>query len=267
MYLREHNVKLQLPSDIFTKYNLKETAFFDIETTGFDKENDRVILISLGFYEDESQYRIIQYFAESLSDEYYVLKGFQKDLKNFNTWCSYNGKAFDEPFIKKRTELLGLNFVLPQEHIDLFRIIRPFHKQMGLERCNLKTVEKYLGIDRKDKIDGAISVQLYNEYLQIGTENLRDILMLHNYEDVLNLPPIFKLVYEVDKMSRPNTDDNITEKQLSYLKFLIKKNRIDVENDIDKITKKSAITLIDSILKGNVDSKSLNDLIIKAVAG
>lgn len=202
MYLREHKVKRQLPVNLFIKYNLKEVAFFDIETTGFDKENDRVILISFGFYENESQYRVIQYFAENLADECYIIKGFLDDLKNFNKWCSYNGKAFDEPFIKRRAELLGINFVLPKEHIDLFRIIRPYHKQLGIERCNLKTVEKHVGINRQDKIDGALSVKLYCEYLQTSTDNLRDILMLHNYEDVLNLPPLFALVDEVNNRSQ-----------------------------------------------------------------
>lgn len=133
-----------------------------------------------------------------------------------------------------------------------------------MERYNLKTVEKFLGVHREDQIDGGISVELYCKYLETRNEEIKDIIMLHNYEDVLNLPKIFKLVYEVENNSKLIREDCITEKQLKYLKSLIKKNNIILAYEIEKISKKAASKIIDAILKGNKNSDELNSIMLNS---
>lgn len=260
MYSREYYEALQIEKGIIDLYDLKNTAFFDIETTGFDKDEDKVILISLGYYVDEQHFQIKQYYAESLEEEAEVLYAFGKDLSTFDKWCSYNGIAFDEPFLRRRMERNSIFFEAPAEHVDLYRKIRPYYRQLGMERCNLKTVEKYLGIEREDQIDGGLSVQLYYQYLETSNNGTRDIIMLHNYEDVLNLPKIFKIIYEVDKS--PLVRDNlITEKQVKFLKSLLKKHNIRLESDIERISKRSASRIIDLLLKGSCDQEKFDSII------
>lgn len=261
MYIREYNDSLSIPRDIVEKYRMKEMAYFDIETTGFDKDKDKIILISLGTYHEDGRFNIKQYYADSLEDEIEVLFAFGKDLSNFSRWCSYNGMAFDEPFMLRRMEKNNIVFKSPSEHVDLYRLIRPYHKQLGMERCNLKTVEKYLGVQREDKIDGGMSVELYYQYLDSKDEELKHIIMLHNYEDVLNLPKIFRIVYEVEHNHNIVREDCITGKQLGFLKSLISKNKIVMNSDIEKISKKSASRVIDAILKGNLDGQILDGII------
>lgn len=261
MYIKEYNDNLIIPGEIIEKYKMKEVAYFDIETTGFDKDKDRIILISLGTFLDDGRFNIKQYFAETLEDEVDILFEFGKDLISFTTWCSYNGIAFDEPFVKRRMEKNNIVFKSPDEHIDLYRLIRPYHKQLGMERCNLKTVEKYLGVQREDKIDGGMSVELYNQFLESEDEDLKYVIMLHNYEDVLNLPKIFKIVYQVDCNNNLVREDCITEKQLGFLKSLVSKNKIVLKSDVEKISKKSASRVIDAILKGNLDGQLLDEII------
>lgn len=253
--------KLELSFHIDDRKLVNDVMFFDIETTGFDKEKDSVILISGGWFDDNNKFTIKQYFAETLDDEKDILENFKKDLKKFNTWCSYNGKAFDEPFIKKRMNINNINFIPPQEHIDLYRLIRPYYKQLGMERCNLKSVERYLGIDRQDQIDGGMSVELYYEFLSTKNRRLRHVIMLHNYEDVLNLPHIFKLTYGIKQDETIKREDCITKKQLSYLGHLLKKNQIRVESNLDNISKKAASRIIDSILRGDVDNDKFRSII------
>lgn len=260
MFIREYSDEVKIEKNIIDNYNMQRIAYFDIETTGFDKDKDHVILISLGYWNEYGSFSIKQYYAEELSDEADILYSFGSDLGKFNRWCSYNGIAFDEPFIARRMEKNNISFTAPEEHIDLYRLIRPYYKQLGMERCNLKTVEKFLGVEREDQIDGGMSVELYYQYLESKNDDLKDIIMLHNYEDVLNLPKIFKLIYKVESSKDIVREDCITEKQLKFLKSLIKKNKIETSFEMEKISKKAASKVIDAILKGNTNGMELNNL-------
>ncbi|MHC1721401.1 MAG: ribonuclease H-like domain-containing protein [Clostridiaceae bacterium] len=230
--------------------------YFDIETTGFDKENDRIMLISYGKML-EGEFVIKQIFADRLNEEKDLLINFLEDIREEHIWCSYNGIAFDEPFIRKRMQLLDIDLNLPEEHIDLYRLIRPYQKSLNLERCNLKTVEKYLGINRRDKIDGGISVGFYSMYLETGDMNLKNAIMLHNYEDVLNLPDIHKFAAKM--LSDPDLvrDDVITAKQRKYLEALLRENGISLRTSVEKLSKRAASKMINSILNGTADSCEL----------
>ncbi|MDD3225034.1 MAG: ribonuclease H-like domain-containing protein [Clostridium sp.] len=262
MLLNEKESKLILNEKMIDKYSMIDMAYFDIETTGFDKEDDIIMLISIGWFVSENTFHVKQYYADNKSEEKDVLKKFKKDIDSYEKWCSYNGKAFDEPFINHRMIKNNINnFIAPKEHVDLYRLIRPYYKELGLKRCNLKSVEKYIGINRLDKIDGGVSVELYKRYLRNKDKDLRKTIMLHNYEDVLNLPKIFKVVFSIDTSSEIVRDDGITEKQLSYMKYLLKKNRVDVAIELNKMSKKAASRVIDSLIKGSFEEKDLNDII------
>lgn len=263
MYIRECDNEIVIPEDVFNEYDMKSIAYFDIETTGFDKDKDIIVLISIGYFKDKNIFHIDQIFSEEFSEEKSLLKKFNDDIGKFDIWCSYNGLAFDEPFIKARMLLNKVKYNSPSKHLDLYRMIKPYHKQLGMERCNLKSVEKHLGIVREDKIDGGISVELYYRYAETKSDSIRDIILLHNYEDVENLPQIFKLAYEIKCNNKIIREDCITEKQLKYLKFLIKDKNIILNKDIKKISKRSASKVIDSILNGNVNADEILSIINK----
>lgn len=256
MFLKEKNSTIDINLDILNRYKMDKIAYFDIETTGFDKHEDIIMLISLGWFLNKKSFYIKQYYAENTQEEKNVLSAFKEDLKEYDTWCSYNGKAFDQPFIENRMLKNHIkDFTAPLEHIDLYRLIRPYYKQLGLDRCNLKSVEKYIGINRLDKIDGGMSVELYNKYLRTNDEKLQKIIMLHNYEDVLNLPKIFKVIFDIDNSTKIVRDNSITEKQLKYLKFLLQKNDINIDTHLHRISKKAASKVIDNLLKGDFHSE------------
>ena len=261
MFCRECKENLYIDKKFFIKHNMKEVAFFDIETTGFDKEQDKIVLISLGRFAEDDSFMIKQYFADSLEEEKEILALFKEDIKNYDVWCSYNGMAFDEPFIKKRMESNGLEFDSLRQHVDLYRLIRPYYKQMGMERCNLKSVEKHIGIEREDKIDGGMSVQLYYMYLNTKEEELKKLMLLHNYEDVLNLPKIFELVYNTLGDCNIVRENCVTEKQLKFLRVLFRRNNININVDLEKISKKAASRLINAILHKEVDEETISSII------
>lgn len=261
MIIKEYTKELSIPKEVFLGYEMDKILFFDIETTGFDKEKSNIILISGGYFLDKKTFLIKQYFAEETYEEKDILHYFKEDAEKFHTWCSYNGKAFDEPFIVKKSKINNLEFITPVKHIDLYRIIRPYQTYIGLERCSLKSVEEYLGIDRKDKIDGGLSVELYYKYLDTKESSIKDIIMLHNLEDVLNLPQIFDLVSHLENNDEIKRANAITEKQIKYLKYLIKKNNILLELEYKKVSKKAAGKIIDNILKGNINIDEFNNIV------
>lgn len=218
MFIKKYQIKVILPNEIFTKYKMDTIAYLDIEATGFDMEYDKIVLISLGYYLNKDEFEIVQYFAEAPSDEECLLKELKKVLGNFKRWCSYNGTAFDEPFIIRKMYRYNLGFRMPREHIDLFRSIRPFHKKMGIKNCSLKSVEQFIGINRKDEINGAMWVELYDEYLVNHDEKSKEILMLHNYEDVVNLPKIFNVVDIIENDLDLKRKEKLAKKQKAFLK-------------------------------------------------
>jgi uncharacterized protein YprB with RNaseH-like and TPR domain len=264
MIIREYVHSITINEDIKSEYAMDSMAYFDIETTGFDKENDRIILISLGFFNKIGKFIIKQYFAEELQEEREILGGFLEDLSSFSRWCSFNGITFDEPFIARKIVKYNMDKVLPREHIDLYRIIRPYQKSMGMEKCNLKYIEGFAGISRKDKIDGGECVDVYNAYVNNKSEELVNLILLHNYEDVLNLPTLFNIVSSIDKNDSITRENTITNNQLQYLNQLIKKNNIDIKLNINKISKKCAFRVIDEILKGNCNSADLVSIILSS---
>ncbi|MGH4052566.1 MAG: ribonuclease H-like domain-containing protein [Clostridium sp.] len=221
MYIKEYQIKVVMPREIFSKFKMDAIAYLDIEATGFDLEYDKIVLISLGYYINKDEFKIVQYFAESPSEEESILKELKKTMARFKTWCSYNGTAFDEPFIIRKMYRYDLGFRMPREHIDLYKFIRPFHKKMGIKNCSLKSVEQFIGINRKDEINGAIWVELYNEYLEKHDEKLKEILMLHNYEDVVNLPKIFNVMNIIQNDLDLKRKEKLAKKQ----KALMKNNR------------------------------------------
>jgi uncharacterized protein len=261
MFIRDIEEQVKINETVFEEYKMGEMAYFDIETTGFDKEENNIILLSMGYFKDKGIFNIKQLFCEDIEEESELLTHFKEHVAGFDKWCSYNGLAFDEPFIKQRMESNGLSFIPPREHVDLYRIIRPYYKKLGMERCNLKSVEKHVGIERQDRIDGGMSVELYYEFLKTKDKNIRQTILLHNYEDVLHLPLIFGLVDQVKQNTELIREDCLTEKQLKFLKLLLKKHSIDLDIDVERISKKSASRVIDSLLKGNTDCIELLDII------
>ena len=184
-------------SPVFGNITLEDALLYDIETTGLNPKASQLYLLGvLLFHKENSEF--IQYFAESVRDEEEILEQFFQLCQTKKVLISFNGEGFDNRFIEAMAKSYGkLPLHLNLKQLDLFKLIRKRKKFYGLESCSLKSCERFLGIYREDRCNGGELISVYREYLQNKDSKKKNSLLLHNREDIQNLPDLFSfLAYE-----------------------------------------------------------------------
>ena len=218
-----------VPSDIYTIGAPEDVLFFDIETTGLSARNAGLYLIGVLTYtaatsiaeesntassSDEAQisavpsahraasapesaghWTLLQCFCEDVADEPAVLQAFFELLRTKKILISYNGDGFDIPFLRHMLEQYGLPYSFDiVESFDLFKKFRPLKRLLDLPDLKLKSCERFLGIDREDRFTGGELIEVYFEWQKTKAPALLDTLLLHNAEDIANLPNLLPLL-------------------------------------------------------------------------
>lgn len=183
----------------------RQVVFLDIETTGFSRLYDSIYLIGLVYWQ-ESHFVAKQFLAGSLADEVQVLEKALDQLQNYKIFVTYNGDMFDLPFIEERAKRLHVwreeDRQLWQSlcSADLLRQYRRHQPFFGWPNMKLKTLEAFLKIDRQDPFDGGQLIEVFYEYARTDDERLENVLLLHNYEDIVYLPPLLKIRQFVENL-------------------------------------------------------------------
>ncbi len=180
--------------------NLEELLFFDIETTGFSGDYNRLYLIGCTFFRRGS-WQLIQWFADRADSEPELLDAFFTFLSRFSALVHFNGDGFDIPFLRKRCRAYGLPYDFSSvKSIDIYKKIRPLRSLLGISSLKQKSIEQFLGIFRQDKYSGGQLIEIYEEYLLTREDRLYDMLMLHNREDLEGMPLILPILNYPDFM-------------------------------------------------------------------
>ena len=164
--------------------------FLDIETTGLSKDRSRIYLIGFAHYTGGSDFSLHQLFAERISEESAILREFmeflaQTDIRRIIT---FNGLRFDLPFLNARAKSYDFNLnILTYEQLDIYKECHRRKELLQLINYKQKTIETFLGIDRADPYSGGELIRVYEHYAKAPTEDAAHMLLLHNYEDVLNM--------------------------------------------------------------------------------
>ena len=156
-----------------------KACFFDIETTGLSPE--RNVVTTASFHIDGETTTLVR--GDDLTSG--NVRGILGDA---SLVVSYNGKRFDAPFVETN---LGVEFDLP--HVDLMYPCR----RVGLTG-GLKTVEKTLGVGRKeevDDVDGREAVRLWHAYEDGDTDALERLIEYNRY-DAENLRAVLDAVHD-----------------------------------------------------------------------
>lgn len=176
----------------------EELLFFDIETTGFSGDYNRVYLIGCVFFNgDEARY--IQWFADSEDSERDVVESFFTFASAYRTLVHFNGDTFDIPFIEKRCRALHLPYDFSAfESIDIYKRIKPYKKHLGLTSLKQKAIECFLGIEREDQYSGGQLIEVYHDYLRTKSPALLKLLLLHNEDDLKGMPQLLPILFYPD---------------------------------------------------------------------
>lgn len=178
-----------------TLVDISSFLFFDIETTGFSKENTILYLIGCTYLEKD-HFQLIQWFNDDGTSEKEILESFRELVRKKN-WklVTFNGLSFDIPYLNRHYELFEMESPLPShESIDYYFYLKPFQTLFGMEHGRQKDWERFLGLDREDPFDGGQLIEVYKTYLLNKENSLLSSLLLHNEEDIsgmLFLLPLF----------------------------------------------------------------------------
>ncbi|MBR0086692.1 MAG: ribonuclease H-like domain-containing protein [Lachnospiraceae bacterium] len=199
------NLEPELPIEYFPERfkDPEKVLFFDIETTGLSASDSAVYLIGCLYYR-EGCWHFSQFLTESLSDELPVLKAFFQLAEAFDTLVHFNGDAFDIRFLNTAAAQYHLPSPLSDmQSIDLLKKVRKHRKLLGLENCRLKTVEQFLGIYREDIYSGKDLIEIYQTFSRTRSERLKELLLLHNREDILNMIGLLPVLRYADVTEAP----------------------------------------------------------------
>lgn len=167
----------------------------DIETTGLNPEKCRFVLGGLLTMEEKGL-KTHQFFAEELSQEQEILQSYLRALKSCDVLLTYNGHRFDLPFIRRRAG--GSAEFLPY-NLDLYLLVKNYSPvRKFLPNLKQKTVENFMGLweHRRDEISGGESVELYYRYLSERDPSIKQTILLHNHDDIIQL---YRLLWILEK--------------------------------------------------------------------
>ena len=191
--------------------SLKQTLFFDTETTGLAGGAGTVpFLIGLGFFTDK-HFVVEQYFMRDYSDERAVLSAVADRFSQFDTIASYNGKCYDMNILSSRFVLSRMNSnALQKPHLDLLFAARRFWRRR-LSDCSLGSVERQIiGFHRRDDVPGFLIPSLYFEYLRTKDARPLSPVFTHNQWDIISLAALairFQTILEDPKLHIQHPSD------------------------------------------------------------
>ena len=172
----------------------EEMLFFDIETTGLRKETTQLYLIGCVFLRD-GKWQMRQWLAGNTSDEEYILEDFLDLTGSFNTLVHFNGERFDIPYIKYKADYYMIdNHLDNMKSFDIYLNARVCRNLLGLDSMSQKSLEVFLGTQRRDVYDGGKLIPVYYEYEKNGSEQLEELLLLHNHDDLTGMLQILSIL-------------------------------------------------------------------------
>ncbi|MCH5274127.1 MAG: ribonuclease H-like domain-containing protein [Lachnospiraceae bacterium] len=190
------------------EYAGKRALYFDIETTGLSAQTSYVYLIGCAYREEEG-FTLTQWLCTEPAEEKELLRLFFEKAADFEVLLHYNGTGFDLPFLEKKAKRHRLSNPLPLlESLDLYNTSRALKPWFDLPNLKLKTMERFFGFSRTDVFSGEDLISVYAQFLGLHRLNtltnnqkqneehaLTHVLLLHNAEDVKNLPSLTVLFF------------------------------------------------------------------------
>ena len=139
-----------------------------------------------------------QYFARDYSEEISILAAASERMKKAGVLVTFNGKSFDEPYLRSRAVATGVKMRSPRTHIDLLHEARRKYKP-DLPNCRLQTLEQMVcGRCREEDIPSSEIPSAYHDFVRTGNANKIKLILQHNLYDLLTMADLMARMWGRD---------------------------------------------------------------------
>ena len=175
-------------------YRPDDMLYFDIETMGLFSRP--IILFATGRVRGGMMH-ITQYLLREIGEEPAAISMVLDDMSDDGTaLITYNGRAFDVPYLRDRAAYYGMPSPPDPRHFDLLHPSRSRWKSHFAD-CRLATIEEQaLGIFRDDDLPGQYVPGYYAAYLRSKNPGPLIPIVDHNRQDVVSLARLHERLLE-----------------------------------------------------------------------
>ncbi len=169
-----------------------QLLFVDLETLGLF--TSPIIVIGVAEAIDETL-TVRQYVARNVGEEPAALEALLSHVDASTALVTFNGRAFDVPFLEQRLAYYRIHGNLQRAHFDVLQFAR--RRWRGLTPdFKLASLEKHVMGARQSDIPSALVPEFYETYLR--TQNAGPLVAIidHNRQDLVALAHIFSKVCE-----------------------------------------------------------------------
>jgi uncharacterized protein YprB with RNaseH-like and TPR domain len=159
-------------------------VFLDLETTGF---SSTPLFLAGTMFEKDGSLVCNQLLARDYSEERALVGALDGLLGGFDVCITFNGKAFDMPYLRERAKYHRMGLRAEPGHLDLLHLARRAYKDR-LPNCRLTTLERHvLGRARSGDVPGWEVPCIYHEFVHTGDARRLMGVIRHNLLDVVSM--------------------------------------------------------------------------------
>lgn len=171
-----------------------DLVLLDLETTGFYQAQPLFLIGVIAF--SEARPVLTQYVARDYGEEAAALMGFIQEHGGKRLMISYNGRAFDYPYLMARLRYHGFSDGFKPFQLDLLPPTRQRFRS-SLPNCRLQTVETHLlGVGRSESFSGGQIPELYHRFVTERQPKILREVIEHNAQDLFSMATLTRLLSE-----------------------------------------------------------------------
>ncbi len=138
-------------------------------------------------FEDRGRLVCRQLLARDYSEEKALVGMLDRLMRRFDLCITFNGKAFDMPYLRERAKYHRLDFKSAPGQLDLLHHARRMWRD-SLPNCRLTTLERHiLGRLRSGDVPGWEVPCIYHEFVHTGDARRLVGVIRHNLLDVVSM--------------------------------------------------------------------------------
>ena len=169
-----------------------QLLFVDLETLGLFASP--IIIIGVAEAVDETL-TIHQYVSRNVGEEPAALAALLSHVNASTALITFNGRAFDVPFLEQRLAYYRMHGNLQGAHFDMLQFAR--RRWRGLTPdFKLTSLEKHVTGARQSDVPSALVPEFYETYLRAQNAGPLVAIIDHNRQDLITLAHIFSKICE-----------------------------------------------------------------------